>query len=62
MGIPAAAASTRFLSALLFGVESVSPLVFAGVAGVLLLVGLFVSYVPASRARYVDPMVALRCE
>ena len=62
MGIPAAAASTRFLSALLFGVESASPLVFAGVAGVLLLVGLFVSYVPASRARYVDPMVALRCE
>ena len=62
IGIPAAAASTKFLSALLFGVESPSPLVFAAVSGVLVLVGLCVSYVPARRAACVDPMVALRWE
>jgi ABC-type antimicrobial peptide transport system permease subunit len=62
IGVPAAAASTTFLSALLFGVESPSRLVFAGVSGVLLLVGVCVSYVPARRAARVDPMVALRWE
>jgi ABC-type antimicrobial peptide transport system permease subunit len=62
IGIPLAAASTRYLSALLFGVTSASALVFAGVIGVLLLVGFFVSYLPARRASTVDPMVALRCE
>jgi predicted permease len=62
VGLPAAAASTRFLSALLFGVEAASAPVFAGVSAVLLLVGVCVSYMPARRARQVDPMVALRCE
>ena len=61
-GIPAAVASMRFVSALLFGVEATNPLVFAGVSAVLLLVGVCVSYVPARRAGQVDPIVALRCE
>jgi predicted permease len=61
-GIPAAVASMRFVSALLFGVEPANPRVFAGVAAVLLLVGVCVSYVPAWRARQVDPIIALRCE
>ena len=62
IGVPAAMASTKFLSALLFGVESPSPLVFAAVSSVLLMVGICVSYLPARRATRVDPMVALRWE
>jgi ABC-type antimicrobial peptide transport system permease subunit len=61
-GIPAAVASMRFVSALLFGVEPANPLVFAGVSAVLFLVGVCVSYVPARRAGQVDPIIALRCE
>jgi putative ABC transport system permease protein len=62
IGIPAAAASTRFLSALLFGVESADASVLAGVSVVLLLVGVCVSLVPARQAGRLDPMVVLRPE
>jgi len=62
IGIPIAIGSTRFLSALLFGVDANEPMIFVGVALVLLFVGLGVSYVPARRATRIDPMEALRYE
>jgi len=62
IGIAAAFAVTRFLTALLFGVRPADPLNFLAVAVLLLGTGLAASYFPARRAAKVDPMAALRCE
>ena len=62
LGMTAAAAASRLLSALLFGLSSLDPLAFVGVSAVLAAVALLASYIPARRATRVDPMVALRHE
>ena len=62
IGIGAALASTRWLDALLFGVEPVDPLVFAAVSLVMVGVGMVASYVPARRASSVNPIESLRSD
>jgi putative ABC transport system permease protein len=60
LGLVLAAASTRFIRTMLFGVSTLDPRVYA-LAGVLLIASaLLASYLPARRAASVDPLVSLR--
>ena len=61
-GIAGALAAAQALTTLLFGVTARDPATFIIVAGVLMGVALFASYVPARRAARVDPMTALRAD
>jgi putative ABC transport system permease protein len=59
LGIAGAAALSRTLSTLLFGVAPLDPVTFAAAATVLGAVALLACYLPARRAARVDPVVAL---
>jgi predicted permease len=62
VGIGAAAALTKFLRELLFEMNALDPVTFAGMALLLLAVTVFACYGPARRATKVDPLEALRYE
>jgi putative ABC transport system permease protein len=62
VGLGLAAAVTRVLTEMLFGVTAMDPMTFMAVAGLLLVIALFACYVPARRATKVDPLTALRYE
>jgi len=62
IGIAVAAAATRLIRSLLYGVTASDPLTFFFVATLLICVVLLACLVPARRAMRVDPIVALRHE
>ena len=62
LGLGGAAAASRVLRGLLFGVGGTDPITYAGVAAFLAAVALLASYLPARRAALADPVVALRNE
>lgn len=51
---------TRLLSGMLYGIPPTDPMTFAATAGLLLVVGIAASCVPAYRAARMDPMKTLR--
>jgi putative ABC transport system permease protein len=62
VGLVGALLLTRTIASLLFQVSPTDPLIFTGVALLLVSVALAACFVPARRASRVDPMTALRCE
>ncbi len=62
MGIGIALLVTRSLATFLFGVSPFDPVIFAGVALLLLFASVGATYLPARRATQVDPIEALRTE
>jgi putative ABC transport system permease protein len=61
-GVAGALALTRLMSALLFNTQANDPVTYAVVIGVLSIVALAASSVPAFRAARVDPALAMRAE
>jgi putative ABC transport system permease protein len=60
VGLSAALAGVRLLSAFLFGISPHDALTFAAVPILIVIVGAVACIVPARRAARVDPLVALR--
>jgi putative ABC transport system permease protein len=62
LGLVAARAVSRLMSALLFDVSPADPRTYVVVTAVLIAVALLAAYEPARRAAAVDPMLTLRSE
>jgi putative ABC transport system permease protein len=62
VGLGLAAAASRLLGSLLFGVSATDPIAFAGAAALFVAIGLAACFVPARRASEIDAMEALRYE
>jgi len=62
LGVGGAAALTRLMESLLFGVTALDPATYVAVSATLFAVALLAGYLPARRVTRIDPMQSLRAE
>jgi putative ABC transport system permease protein len=62
VGVVGAAAMTRYLEGLLFGVTPLDAQTFVAVSLLFAAIATLASYLPARRAATLDPLIAIRCE
>jgi len=62
LGLAGAAAVTRYVEGMLFGITPLDPTTFIAVSLLFAALATLAAYVPARRATNVDPLAALRCE
>jgi ABC-type antimicrobial peptide transport system permease subunit len=62
VGIFLAMEASALLKGVLYGLNAVDPISFAGVSVLFLAIALMAAYAPARRAMHVDPNIALRYE
>jgi predicted permease len=62
IGVVGAAALSRFVEGMLFGLTPLDPMTFIGVSGLLAAVALVASTIPACMASRVDPLISIRAE
>jgi putative ABC transport system permease protein len=62
LGFAAAAAVTRYMQGMLFGLTPMDPLTFAAVPAAFAMTAFLAAFLPARRATKVDPLIALRYE
>jgi len=62
IGVPSALALTRLMGGMLSGLSSADPMTYIAVVGMVMILALLASYLPARRATHVDPIIALRAE
>jgi hypothetical protein len=60
IGVACSLAVARFVQTLLFQLDARDPVTFAGATAVLVLIGVFAAWMPASRAGRLDPASVLR--
>ena len=61
-GLLGAVATTRLVSAMLFGVQPFDPVTFGAATALFALVAFAAAALPAARAASIDPVVSLRAE
>ena len=62
LGVAGSLGISRVLRGLVYGVGVTDPVAFGAATGVLIVVALVASWIPARRASRVDPIVALRAD
>ena len=62
LGLAGSWALTRLIAAQLYRTRTTDPATFAAVAGLMIVLALAATYVPARRALKVEPGTALRCD